>query len=150
MLDFSCKRTMDVLYKAYRKCMRRILKLPYQTHCNVLYVLDNCSSIDCILHKRFFNFFCKCTISNNSVISLLSKSAIHGSMSKMCKSLNYICRLYCIDKSNICKYDANKICNVFCDTDLQKGYLIKDFMLLRDDNPSDPDIKTLINDLCIM
>ena len=28
-LDLSCKRTMDFLYKAYRKCLRRLLKLPY-------------------------------------------------------------------------------------------------------------------------
>ena len=47
---------VKILFIAYRKCGQRIFKLQYQTHCDILNVLMNSMSIDCMLEKGFLSF----------------------------------------------------------------------------------------------
>ena len=40
LLNFSCITDLNKLYVAYRKCLRRVLKVPCNTHCNILYAIS--------------------------------------------------------------------------------------------------------------
>ena len=111
LLDYSCTNMVEKLFIAYLKCVRRILKLPYQTHCDILNVLMNNVSIDCILQKRFRKFFLVSCRSQNSVVAFLSKVVINGSMSKTCNSLNLICSMYNICKMDLSLSDLSKVTN---------------------------------------
>ena len=51
--DLEDVRLMETLYIAWRKCVRKLLGLPYTTHCNLLHLLCKDSSLQVKLHKRF-------------------------------------------------------------------------------------------------
>ena len=80
----------------------------------------------------------------------MTKTVLNGSNSKMCKSLNYVCHRYNINKFSLHK---SYMCLVKDNTDPMvemRGTLIRDFPFLRDEIRDDNDLASLIDDQCTM
>ena len=92
--DFLFKH-VEMFYTTWRKCIRRLLGLPYRTHNNLLHLICNDIPVDGQLHLRFLNFFVNNLKSDNTCV----KS--RGSRSEASNSLNFITNLYSMDKYNI-------------------------------------------------
>ena len=91
--DFS-NPYVEKFYTAWRKCIRRVLGVPFNTHCSLLSMLCEDVSIDSQLHMRFLRFIRQCLFSANQCLYLCGKLVINGSCSKSCNSLNYICKRF--------------------------------------------------------
>ena len=98
------------------------------------------------MHKRFIRFLIKSSNSQNKCIRLACTLVIEGSSSKVCNSLSKICHLYNLDVLNL--NDVN-IHSKYSEEIVQKGRLIRDFIMYRDQNRHDNDICTIIEDLCV-
>ena len=73
---------------AWRKCVRKLFKLPYRTHLYLLpYICQDFNNNDQI-KKRISNFIMSIQKSNNDCILLCSKMTLNGSSSIM--SNNYV------------------------------------------------------------
>jgi hypothetical protein len=95
--DYSSAH-VNMFYTAWRKCVRRILGLPYRTHNNLLPSICNDAPVDWQLHRRCITFVTQCLNSHNSCVSLCASLCIQGSRSDTCNSVNYICSKYNINK----------------------------------------------------
>ena len=147
--NYSSLKSINPVYIAWRKCVRRIFKLPSQTHNSLLYYICKDGPIDTQLHRRFLKFILSITNSSNSNVKFLSKHVIKGSLSSTCDSLSYVSYLYNLDRYNI---------TVSCVSQLQipvnqavecKAGLIADFIEYRDSHLNDNAIKDIINTLSV-
>ena len=146
--NYSAFKVVNTVYVAWRKCVKRILKLPCTTHSKLLYQICHDASIDLQLHKRFLRFFISSVNSSNSCVIFATKIALNGSQSKICDSLNYICYKYHLDKFNL---NINNIChlkNSYSEAEEVKAGLLRDLIHYRENNPFDGDVKIMINELC--
>jgi hypothetical protein len=100
--DFS-EKMVESFYVAWRKCVRKVWRLPPRTHNSLLSLICEDEPIDVQLHRRFFKFFRCAMKSCNYNVSICARLVVEGSRSATCNSLNFICRKY-----NVCKYVINK------------------------------------------
>lgn len=98
--DFS-NPCVDKFFTAWRKCIRRIFSIPYNSHCRFLSLLCEDLPVDCQLHIRFLKFYQQCLVSNNNCLRLCSILASNGSRSNVCRSLNFLCDKYNVHKETI-------------------------------------------------
>ena len=83
--------SVDRFFCAWRKCVRRIFRVPPLTHCHLLPGICNDVPIEKQLHSRFINFFSSCINSDNSLVRLLSRLVINGSKSAVSESVSLVC-----------------------------------------------------------
>lgn len=153
--DFSA-RNVDKFYVAWRKCVRRILNVPNTTHCVLLPLICDDVTIDTQLHKRFLTFFRNCSASDNECIRLCASLALHGSRSTVCRSLNYVCHKYGINKYRVKDVCATVVNDNFGDLrgdqiNLCKAGAIKDLLYIRDSHSSEltnNEINFILEQLC--
>ena len=81
---------IERFYVTWRKCIRRLLKLPYKTHSSYLPCIVDDLPVEIQIHKRFLTFFHTSITSKNNVLRTCSQLALNGSNSTACKNLNYI------------------------------------------------------------
>ena len=72
----------------------RIFKIPYNTHCKLVPLICQDTSVQLKLQKRFLRFFVNALKSDNSIVSMLAKHLVSGSRSKSCQTLNYVCHCH--------------------------------------------------------
>ena len=60
----------------WRKCIRRLWKIPHNTHCNLVHLLYPGLRIDAVLLLRFAKFYYKVLESNNIYVSLCGKLCV--------------------------------------------------------------------------
>ena len=65
LCDFS-GQDENRFYVTWRKCFRRLLNVPYNTHCKLLYPIVSDIPVEVQLHKRFVNFAREVMLSNNN------------------------------------------------------------------------------------
>ena len=99
--NYENKSGMDSLYVTWRKCVRRVFKIPCNTHCKLVPLICKDSSIHIKLYKRFLRFFINAKKSENSILSTMTKHVLSGSSSKAWKTLNFISYTYSIQKQAI-------------------------------------------------
>ena len=87
--DFSSK-LCDKLYTAWRKCIRRLLGLPYNTHSRFLHIMCNDINVEQQLQMRCINFVMSCNKSKSDSVHMCYKLAINGSRSSLSKSWFHI------------------------------------------------------------
>ena len=97
--DYS-RSGVDSFFVTWRKCIRRLLNIPYNTHNHLLPLICNDLPVECQLYKRIFKFVLSLSRSENIYNNLSLNLALNGSGSRMCNSLNYLCHKYCLVKSN--------------------------------------------------
>ena len=97
--DYS-QSSIEQLFVAWRKCVRKLINIPYNTHSAFLPLICNDLPVDCQMHKRVLKFIYCLNESCNLYNKISLQLAINGSQSRMCNTINYVCYKY-----NICKYD---------------------------------------------
>ena len=95
---------IEKLFLCWRKCIRRLLSVPYNTHSVLLPIICSDLPIECQLHKRVIKFFICLAKSKNIYNNLALQLIVKGSKSRMSTSLNFICYKY-----GICKYDLSHV-----------------------------------------
>ena len=90
-------------YVAWRKGLRKLLGLPYNTHCNLLNLICDDIPVDCQLDNRLLKFMSSCSLSENIVVKLCYKLACNGSQSTMCNNIYFLCAKYGICRSVLCQ-----------------------------------------------
>ena len=55
--------------------MRKLWRLPYTTHCNLLHTINNSLPIEISLEKRSVKSICSCVNSENDVVKTISRLA---------------------------------------------------------------------------
>ncbi len=91
-------------YTAWRKCVRRILGVPYTTHCNLLSYICNDDDVVTQLSRRFVKFVQTVHKSGNRVSNLCIKVALAGSRSNISDTMSLITSHF-----NIPRYDIFNI-----------------------------------------
>ena len=139
---------MESLYIVWRKCVRRIFKIPYNTHCKLVPLICQDTSIQLKLQKRFLRFFIKALKSDNSIVSMLAKHLVSGSRSKSCQTLNYVCHCHGLDKFSLSESCISRIQDASTESDIFTAELVLDFLGLRSTVHDDLDITDVIEYLC--
>ena len=134
--DYS-NPSVEMLYVAWRKCIRKIFNIPYNTHCRFLHHICKDSSIQVKLHRRFMKFFINLCNSENVYVQTMAKVVKNGSRSSACLSLNYLCWLYNINKNCISMSSLRKISDVNDEDDVIISDMISCFLDCRDDSSRD-------------
>ena len=84
---------INKFYTFWRKAVRQIFKIPYNTHCDYLSHICDSLPIEVQIVKRFFKFL-HLVMNNDNVVSILcGKLAFAGSGSSVCNNINYISNL---------------------------------------------------------
>lgn len=97
---------MDKFYVTWRKAIRRVLNVPYTTHCALLPLICEDSPIDRQIENRilkFLNNIYKCA-TNNTCVKIAFKIMLEGSKSSISNSVTTLC-----DKYQICRYNLNYV-----------------------------------------
>ena len=142
--DFSSEE-VNYFYTQWRKSIRKIWNLPYNTHCNLLSLIIEDIPIEVQLHKRFIKFMQSLINSTNVCAKQCVFLALNDSGSSSCNSINHIAWRYGTPKNKLFNYNKvedvlNLICvsknnNLTRDVYQQVGNII-DLCNLRDSNSS--------------
>jgi len=148
LFDYS-RDSIEALFTAWRKCVRKVLGLPHRTHCALIPGIINDSNISTQLHKRVSRFVMSCSKSTNLCKYMMSL-AIDGSGSVMCRNINYIYNMYNLDKYTQDRSQLNSIRELAeTSTNCEN---IRSFLMYRDSLPPDSEdyrnITEIITSLC--
>ena len=92
---------MESIYCAWRKAIRKVWRVPYSTHCNILPYLANCMEIELLLAKRCIKFIDTMCKNDNKVVRTITQMGLLGSYSVIGANKRYL----------LCKFQFD-ICNV--------------------------------------
>ena len=92
LLDLSSKN-INKLYVTWRKCIRKFLDIPYQTHSRYISFIFDDVPIKAQLHKRSVKFLSNIMLSENHVVQLCGKLMSNGNQSAVSKSFNCLTHL---------------------------------------------------------
>jgi len=127
LLDFSSKSINDI-FVAWRKCIRKLLGLPFRTHCELIPEVINDANISDQLYKRVLKFVISCHKADGLSKYMMSL-ALNGSNSVMCRSINFISDNYGIVKYNILNSKLGAI-PMMCEQ-TEVGQSVRAFLLYR-------------------
>jgi len=92
---------MENMYVAWRKCVRKLLNLPYRTHSVLLPLIVQDLPIQAQIEKRFVKFLKTLEKSGNEYLKLCKNIIEVGSKSALGKSFNYLITKYRWDRENL-------------------------------------------------
>ena len=96
------KHNIDKFYVAWRKKIRKIFGLPYQTHCALLpYICDD-SRVENQLYSRIVTFCRALEKSKNMITNICFELAMYGSGSALCNNISIIANYMSISRWEIC------------------------------------------------
>ena len=131
----------------WRKCVRNIFSIPYNTHCTLVHLIAQDSSVRVKLHKRYLKFFNSASKSNNTLVSMMSRIIINGSGSTACTSVNFICSIYDLSKYDISLSLLSKLKDNDEECAIQCACTIVDFLHYYDTYP-EQSVREIVNYLC--
>ena len=99
-------RSISKLYTLWRKAIRKIWKVPYDTHCRFLHVICDSLPIELQLAKQFVKFMYQTMSNNNQVSTLCGRPALAGSMSPVGNNLSLMSYLLKCNRYKIPKRDT--------------------------------------------
>eukprot|EP00914_Ancora_sagittata_P031753 GHVO01064328.1.p1 GENE.GHVO01064328.1~~GHVO01064328.1.p1 ORF type:complete len:225 (-),score=0.53 GHVO01064328.1:88-762(-) len=85
--------SMKKLFVTWRKCMRHLFDLPYRTHNNLLPLIIDNKPIENQIYIRVYRFVCKLMMSENELIRVCVKTALHGSHSNVSERVSFLSAL---------------------------------------------------------
>ena len=105
-------RYINKFYTFWRKVVRQIWKIPYNTNCYYLPHICDSLPIEVQIVKRFCKFLHQ-VMKNDNVVSIpCGKLAFAGSASSVCNNINYT--------SNLLKSKSHDLCSVIKDCIIMK------------------------------
>ena len=152
-------QSVKQLAVAWRKCIRKILKVDCRTHSCYLSKLIDRPDIHIELLCRFSSFIANCVNSSNGYVQYATKLArcsssnVANNLRKLLAYINqgysqiyeYMCNKTCMKKDILCKYEST------CD-DIQVINVLKELMLIRDHELLSPltqrEASTMLQYLC--
>jgi len=154
--DFS-HTSVNRFYVTWRKAIRRILSLPYSTHCDLLaYICNDIPLMDQLL-KRVINFIKSARNSKNVITNLCYNLALSGSCSPMSNNITFLSDYFRmlrtnVHKINVYEYDVVKR----YDSEVAiRASVIRDMLHVLHNNKygdnfifNTDEIKFLLNELC--
>ena len=125
----------------WRKALRRLFKLPYRTHCNLLPCITSILPVDVLIDLRFLKHMSTGFKHKNSTVRFLFSMCSTLDMSLMARNFRYICHKYCIKSCDvincspfhISKIVKDKYYNSVSECDKRTGSQIMELIHLRDD-----------------
>ena len=93
LCDYSSKPIKSI-FTAWRKAVRRLYRLPYKTHCDLLPLIVNDLPCEVQLHMRFVSFFNSVCRSTSQLTRICSRLCIVGGNSNVSKSMCFIRLIY--------------------------------------------------------
>ena len=158
--DFTSK-DFDKIRVAWRKAIRRTLKVSNLTHCALLPVISGIWPVEGIIHKRFVNFYLNGAKHDNSVVNFMFKcSALSKRNTRIGANLIHICRKYEIDMNMFhsdksrALHCINSYYNSVTESTLRTGSQIIELLHIRDMYIADPwllgsnEVNDIITYLC--
>lgn len=158
--DFTSK-DFDKISVAWRKAIRRTLKVSNLTHCALLPVISGIWPVEGIIHKRFVNFYLNGAKHDNSVVNFMFKcSALCKRNTRIGANLIHICRKYEIDMNMVhsdksrALHCINSYYNSVTESTLRTGSQIIELLHIRDMYIADPwllgsnEVNDIITYLC--
>jgi hypothetical protein len=109
-LDHS---SLEDLCTTWRKGLRRVWNLPYQTHCNILPILCNCLPLHDEICKRTANFINKCLNSDCVLINQIVHHSIYFERARSPVGRNALSCCIKYNVSNIQSVNSNTVQNCF-------------------------------------
>ena len=121
------------LYTAYNKGLRRVLRLPYNSHTKVLYEVGNIPSLKDVLIKRFIKMYFTMYNSNNECIRYIAHCAYDDSLSFLGGNLNVIADCMGKKPRNIHEMSAAYAC-IYKQRDMcyLNSYIVDECIAIRD------------------
>ena len=139
-------------YVSWRKCIRKLFGLPYNTHCNLLHMICEDLDVKNQLYKRLVRYIRQLGTNKNMYVQTAYELASHGSNSNLCKSMNQVCAFYNLSKDDLvtdsfkptkCMYPEVLECH---------ASVIRELLYMRDNELyntfSKEDVQTMIVALC--
>ena len=151
---------------AWRKSLRRVWGLPYNTHCYILPLLSQCLPLFDEICSRSLSFIKSCLLHKSKLVSEVSNYAIRYGRYNSFLGHN---ALFCVRRYNInivdigstCFTNAKRIIHSYCnelieDTQYQTACFVRELLLLRENVLilsnnivfSYNDLEQLINAVC--
>ena len=93
MWDLRCKEIQG-LYRAWNKAVRRLLGLPFNTHCYLLPLILNTPSLEVQLTRRYIKFFRSMYFNKNQTVSYVCKVGMRRNYSVIARNLFFICNKF--------------------------------------------------------
>ena len=90
---------VNIFHTAWRKCIRRLYRLPSRTHNDLLGTICHDIPVEGQIHVRFKKLIHDDLLSRNPCVQLCARLSIQGRKSDAGKSFNYVCPKYSINKS---------------------------------------------------
>ena len=85
---------IDNFCVSWWKIVRRLWKTPYRTHNSLVYLINNCNSIDCILEKKCVKFLWNLFNSDNVLFSRIIRYSMHNSDTTIGENVKYFMYKY--------------------------------------------------------
>ena len=157
--DFESNDFMQ-LCTEWRKILRRVWKLPYRTHCNLLPHIAKCIPPDVFLMQRFVSFFYNGLYCSNSTVATLFHAAI-TSYSRLGRNIRFIIGNLGLYVSEIANYNPmyirtallQKWASQIHEPDIKTGHQISELVSQRDNLNkwflTRKECKILIDLLCV-
>jgi len=141
----SCEK----FYVAWRKCVRKLFRLPRRAHSYLLPYVCEDMPIDTQLDCRFGKFFNSCLNCDNEVVRIVARNALGNPKSNLSASVNVLCYKYNLNRD--CQNFSGQIRKTYFDginnDDMRLGNLIKDLLRINDRH-LDNDIFDIVEYLC--
>ena len=149
-------RSISKLYTLWRKAIRKIWKVPYDTHCRFLHVICDSLPIELQLAKRFVKFMYQTMSNNNQVSTLCGRLALAGSMSPVGNNFSLMshllkCNRYKIPERDTVSFIYDCQNNKCINTDQTICSVISDCITMRDERStmfSSNELTYFIDKLC--
>ena len=94
---------METVYTAWRVAMRKVWRLPWVTHCNILPHISGNMGIDLWFAKRCINFLNMAYNSDNNVVRMISRMSEYGNYSIMGGNRRFLQCHFGMDVKNVYK-----------------------------------------------
>ena len=142
--------SVNIFYTAWRKCIRLLFKIPYNTHCDLLPTICDDLSVEQQMYKRIMKFVKTSICSPSKAVRICMQHAIMGSGSNMSNSINNMCNVIGLDKHTILYTSPShkifkKVVNI-------NGQIIRECIRIRENelntNLDNLEIAFIINFLC--
>ena len=140
--------SLKYLCTSWRKAMRRVWRIPWRTHCNMLPHIAKVMDPDLILAKRFIKFINNVANSGNNTVNTISNMGLQSNYYILGANDRHLKALYNMQESNVCRiwdevYFVIRVCSQ-----------IRELIALRDSTAtgqllSHAECKMVIDHLCI-
>ena len=88
------KTYLNKFFVAWRKAIRRIWRLPYRTHNNVLHLINRCLPIDVTLEKRSIKYIWNLINGENKLYGSIVKLSLYNNSTTLGENICYFMYKY--------------------------------------------------------